>query len=90
MKRRRFIAGAVCPACGAMDRLVLEPEGSGRRCVACGYRDELPVAASRAPKTRGSGGPGKAEADKETARPVRILDTRRTSFPGSRSPNDTD
>lgn len=90
MKRRRFIAGAVCPACGAMDRLALEADGKGRCCVACGYQDELPVAASRAPKTRVCGGSGKARTQKETARPVRILDPRTTSLPGPRIPNDTD
>lgn len=40
--RRRFIAGAVCPACRAVDRLTLEVDGEGtqrRLCVACGFSD---------------------------------------------------
>lgn len=38
---RRFIAGAVCPKCRAMDRLLLETVEGGRRrrCVSCGYED---------------------------------------------------
>ena len=40
-KRPRFIAGAVCPACQALDRLVIEQlDGeTQRRCVACGFTD---------------------------------------------------
>jgi uncharacterized protein len=38
-KRPRFIAGAVCPSCGATDRTVVEHDGTTRmrRCVACGF-----------------------------------------------------
>jgi len=41
MSRPRFIAGAVCPACGAVDRTVLDVTASTRerRCVACGHRE---------------------------------------------------
>jgi uncharacterized protein len=40
---KRFIAGAVCPKCGEMDRLVLYKEGDTqyRECVSCGFKDEL-------------------------------------------------
>ncbi|MEJ2087405.1 MAG: YheV family putative metal-binding protein [Gammaproteobacteria bacterium] len=74
MKHRRFIAGAVCPGCGAMDRLVLEGNGKERHCVACGYRDALPVAASPEPSTRLGRGGAKPGAD--APRPVRILGRR--------------
>ncbi len=39
--QKRFIAGAVCPSCAAMDRLVIfEEDGiSKRECVACGFTD---------------------------------------------------
>jgi uncharacterized metal-binding protein (TIGR02443 family) len=35
----RFIAGAVCPECGAEDRIVVETGEAGprQRCVACGF-----------------------------------------------------
>ena len=58
--RPRFIAGAVCPACGRMDRLVLESGGEDqrRRCVACGHTDDLRSAGSSEPRNRLDGAPG--------------------------------
>ncbi len=45
MVKKRFIAGAVCPRCGEMDRLVsYQPEGEPapvRECVACGFLERL-------------------------------------------------
>jgi hypothetical protein len=40
---RRFIAGASCPACAAVDKLVLlvGSEDQRRECVSCGYSDSL-------------------------------------------------
>ena len=36
---KRFIAGAVCPKCAQMDRLVsyTNDEGTFKECVACGF-----------------------------------------------------
>ena len=54
---KRFISGAVCPACQVVDRIVIESvqggEGSDgldeqevrRRCVACGFTEQLDAAA---------------------------------------------
>jgi len=41
-QHRRFIAGAVCPKCAEMDRLVTytNDEGSFRECVSCDYVDK--------------------------------------------------
>ncbi|MBF7728837.1 YheV family putative zinc ribbon protein [Pseudomonas sp. N040] len=41
--KKRFIAGAVCPACSAMDRIMMwDVDGvPHRECVACGYADTL-------------------------------------------------
>lgn len=41
-QHRRFIAGAVCPKCAEMDRLITysNEEGSYRECVSCGYTDK--------------------------------------------------
>ena len=39
---RRFIAGAVCPRCAEMDKLVLYRNDEGqqvRECVRCGYSE---------------------------------------------------
>lgn len=40
---RRFVAGAVCPRCSEMDKLVVfNAEGKDfRECVACGYKEEM-------------------------------------------------
>lgn len=41
--KRRFVAGAVCPRCSAMDKLVVYSEDGKdfRECVACDYKDEM-------------------------------------------------
>lgn len=42
--QRRFIAGAVCPACSEMDKIVMYDDEHGQRvreCVRCGYRAAL-------------------------------------------------
>ncbi len=43
MSTRRFIAGAVCPDCGMVDKLVLfvGSADNRRECVNCGYQDGL-------------------------------------------------
>ncbi len=40
---RRFIAGAICPQCKAMDKIILHKHGDQqqRECVACGFKDDL-------------------------------------------------
>lgn len=39
---KRFIAGAVCPRCGEMDRLVTytSADGAYKECVACGFSEK--------------------------------------------------
>ncbi len=50
--QKRFIAGAVCPQCQALDRLVLEEDAQveppllKRRCVSCGFVEVLDQAPS--------------------------------------------
>ena len=41
--KRRFIAGAVCPRCGLIDKVVmlLDSDDRQRECVSCGYTDKL-------------------------------------------------
>ncbi len=44
MMQRRFIAGAVCPRCAEIDKIVMYDNEIGERvreCVSCGYRDAL-------------------------------------------------
>jgi len=80
--RKRFIAGAVCPQCEALDRIVVEffveqadqQELSRRRCVSCGFSDDL----TPLDDTPALGVPkGRAERPRQTeveSEKVRILD----------------
>lgn len=55
MQKRRFIAGAVCPHCAKMDKLVMYDDDSGERwreCVACGMKDKIDDAQVPEPLTR--------------------------------------
>ncbi|MCY1283436.1 hypothetical protein D9M68_701560 [compost metagenome] len=49
---KRFIAGAVCPACSAMDTIKMWDEGGvpHRECVACGYADTLNAQGQSVPR----------------------------------------
>ena len=40
--RRRFIAGAVCPRCAAMDKIVVDLDTDTRHCVACDFSEDRP------------------------------------------------
>jgi uncharacterized metal-binding protein (TIGR02443 family) len=39
---KRFVAGAVCPRCGEMDRIVTytNDEGTFKECVSCDYEEK--------------------------------------------------
>lgn len=70
--KRRFVAGAVCPRCSEMDKLVVfNEEGKDyRECVACGYKEEMrfkPV--TRELETRVN----QSEEDKNAVQIVNIL-----------------
>ncbi|WP_444929180.1 YheV family putative zinc ribbon protein [Microbulbifer sp. SSSA002] len=41
--KKRFIAGAVCPRCSEMDKIInYHKDGKNyRECVACGFKDEI-------------------------------------------------
>ena len=45
---RRFIAGAVCPRCGLMDKLFLSPNDDAIECIRCGHRESRPAKPNRA------------------------------------------
>jgi hypothetical protein len=42
-EKRRFVAGAVCPRCSAMDKLVVyrEADKDYRECVSCNFKEEM-------------------------------------------------
>lgn len=79
--RRRFIAGAVCPRCSEMDKIVVDLDTDMRECVACGFSDERPPAPTveevRTRVSRASARRVETRAD-----PVRLLD------PGSSATSD--
>jgi uncharacterized metal-binding protein (TIGR02443 family) len=62
--RHRFIAGAVCPRCAEMDKIVINLDSDQRECVSCGFHEgrpreggatagsELPTRVSRAAARR--------------------------------------
>ena len=71
---KRFIAGAVCPKCSAMDRVVMYREEGRqfRECVNCGFKDEMRVSyAGRELETRVN----RTEQEREAEiQPVRLVD----------------
>jgi hypothetical protein len=52
VSKRRFIAGAVCPACSELDKIQMWDEDGvpHRECVACGYADTLDARGNSVPK----------------------------------------
>ena len=53
-QKRRFIAGAVCPRCSEMDKMVIfgNDEGLFRECISCGYKDKQEEAPTAELETR--------------------------------------
>jgi uncharacterized metal-binding protein (TIGR02443 family) len=53
---KRFIAGAVCPACSESDKLMMwrVDEVPHRQCVACGYTDTLNAQGQSIPSELGT------------------------------------
>ncbi|MDB5980316.1 MAG: DNA-binding protein [Pseudomonas sp.] len=54
--KKRFIAGAVCPACSEPDKLMMWSENDvpHRECVGCGYSDTLNDQGLSVPKELGT------------------------------------
>ena len=51
-QRPRCVAGAVCPNCQEMDRMVIDGSTDERRCIACGFVEARPDAGATMPATR--------------------------------------
>ncbi|MDX1735862.1 MAG: YheV family putative metal-binding protein [Halioglobus sp.] len=58
---RRFIAGAVCPQCGKVDKIAVEVATDRRLCVSCGFSEGRPEAPDAA-------GPGPGELPTRVSR----------------------
>lgn len=68
----RFIAGAVCPRCGVMDRIRVLADSDTRECIDCGFSDARPEAPPQPVPTRVTR--GAARRVETAAQPVRLLD----------------
>ena len=69
--RPRFIAGAICPSCKVMDRLVVDMETDERSCVECGFKEKRPQQVAEEPTTRVTR--GSARLVETVAEPVRLM-----------------
>ncbi|HEY6130582.1 MAG TPA: YheV family putative metal-binding protein [Halioglobus sp.] len=61
--RRRFIAGAVCPRCGLVDKIVVDLDADQRFCVSCGFKEDRPTTPGSEPS---------AGADNPAEMPTRV------------------
>lgn len=54
--KKRFIAGAVCPACSEMDKIQMWDVAGvpHRECVACGFSDTLDAQGNSVPRELGT------------------------------------
>jgi uncharacterized metal-binding protein (TIGR02443 family) len=77
---KRFIAGAVCPRCAAMDRLrTWEQNGIRYRdCVACDFFEQLPIEEpGQAQELETRVNRPREEQERSDMQAVRILDPKR-------------
>ena len=77
---KRFIAGAICPRCAAMDRIrAWEQNGVRYRdCVSCDFFEQQAIEDDAIPELETRVNREREEQRRNTVTPVRILD------PGSR------
>lgn len=73
--RKRFIAGAVCPACEAQDTIKMwDVDGvPHRECVACGYADTLNEQGLSVPRELGTRVTPAKPAPKPTSHTVQFF-----------------
>ena len=75
-KKRRFIAGAICPRCGELDRLVVFTRDGRdyRACVSCDFEEAMMFAPSaRELKTRVN----QDERSEAETKPVKFIDIKK-------------
>ena len=77
---KRFIAGAVCPSCGAQDtvRMYQQEAKEYRECVDCGFSDEFHQKPAQEGQVSASGEPTLHEPEKvkgEDVQVIQILDS---------------
>lgn len=76
--QKRFIAGAICPRCAAMDRIrAWEQNGIRYRdCVSCDFFEQLPIEKEAAAELATRVSRPREEPGPDEITPVRILDPR--------------
>ena len=74
MNKRRFIAGAVCPRCAAMDKIVVDLESDARECVACGFSEARPGDAAAVGEVATRVSRGSARRVETAAQPIRFIE----------------
>ena len=79
-KTSRFIAGAVCPKCNEVDRIVVKEQGDGayRFCVSCGFTDDKPETPT-APSAALRGRLEKPFMTQEQPKKLNIIDLNKSS-----------
>lgn len=75
MTMKRFVAGAVCPQCQEMDKLVIHvgSDPQIRECIACGYSDSLDDNGNIRELSTRVNGPREGEGSLEKDSDVQIL-----------------
>ena len=74
MNKRRFIAGAVCPRCAAMDKIVVDLETDARECVSCGFTEARPKGPAVAAEVSTRVSRGAARRVETTAQAIRFME----------------
>ncbi len=71
----RFIAGAICPECHAIDRIRVQGQGDDavRECVACGFRGSVKGLADHAVGGKFDAGNASGRKSAHTPEPVRTI-----------------
>ena len=80
--KKQFIAGAICPDCDVVDRIVVEtaaatsvlPEMNRRRCVNCEFADEFTEVKARLSQAIPRGRAERTNKADEQASVVRIVE----------------
>ncbi|SDK51321.1 YheV family putative zinc ribbon protein [Billgrantia gudaonensis] len=77
--QKRFIAGAICPRCAAMDRIrTWEQNGVRYRdCVNCDFFEQLPIEDENAAELETRVNRHREERRQDDLQPVKILDPKR-------------
>lgn len=72
--KKRFIAGAVCPRCSEVDKLMVFSEGDKefRECVSCGFKEQMYL--QSAPKELDTRVNKTKEEKASEVQPVRLID----------------